>query len=108
MIPRDYYEDLGVFPDASSQTIKSAYRAKIFAAHPDRGGSKDEASLLNEAYSVLSNPEKRHIFDNENAQELNKKYGKAENKSYEELNSLEKVQFAKAISMALMFGSFNH
>ena len=49
----DYYKVLGVSPDAPRKDIENAWRKKMRKAHPDMGGSEDEAQLLNEAYKVL-------------------------------------------------------
>ncbi|RMG20795.1 MAG: molecular chaperone DnaJ [Methanobacteriota archaeon] len=64
----DYYKILGVSRDADQATIKKAYRKKAMEYHPDRyKGSKEEAEekfkQLNEAYTVLSDPEQRRIYD---------------------------------------------
>jgi tetratricopeptide (TPR) repeat protein len=65
--PRTYYEILQIAPDASTEVIQGAYRAllKNAKAHPDLGGSEEAAKAINEAYAVLSNPEKRKAYDRE-------------------------------------------
>jgi molecular chaperone DnaJ len=64
---RDYYEVLGVSQDASDQEIKSAYRKLAVKHHPDKNPG-DKAAEENfkeaaEAYSVLSDSEKRARYD---------------------------------------------
>ena len=64
---RDYYEVLGVEKNASDADIKSAFRKKAKTCHPDLhpGDAQKEAEFkeLNEAYEVLSDPEKREKYD---------------------------------------------
>lgn len=57
------YQIIGVPPDATPELIQIAYRKRVLERHPDRGGSHADMVLLVEAYSVLSNPEKRAAYD---------------------------------------------
>jgi len=64
---RDYYELLGIERAASPQKVKEAYRRLAFRYHPDRRredpSSLDKMKEINEAYAVLSDPEKRREYD---------------------------------------------
>jgi molecular chaperone DnaJ len=64
---RDYYEILGVPRDAVEADIKKAFRGLALKHHPDRNLGNKEAEEkfkeINEAYSVLSDPEKRSRYD---------------------------------------------
>jgi molecular chaperone DnaJ len=64
---RDYYEVLGVPRTATEQDIKSAYRKLALKYHPDRNpGDKQAEEKFKEAaeaYSVLADPDKRHLYD---------------------------------------------
>ncbi|MBZ7936285.1 MULTISPECIES: molecular chaperone DnaJ [Campylobacter] len=63
----DYYEILEITQSADKDTIKKAYRKMALKYHPDRNQGDKEAEdkfkLVNEAYEVLSNDEKRAIYD---------------------------------------------
>ena len=67
MASRDYYEILGVQRAADPATIKSAYRKLAMQYHPDQNpgdkAAEDQFEDINEAYAVLSDPEKRAQFD---------------------------------------------
>jgi curved DNA-binding protein len=63
---KDYYKILGVSKTASAEEIKKAYRKLALQYHPDRGGGKeaeDKFKEVNEAYQILSDPQKRQTFD---------------------------------------------
>src|SRR3954470_17614860 len=64
---KDYYNTLGVKPTASEKEIKSAFRKMARKYHPDLNPSDREAEAkfkeANEAYEVLSDPDKRKKYD---------------------------------------------
>jgi len=70
---RDYYEVLGVARTATDDELKKAYRALARKLHPDVNKEPDaEARFkdLSEAYEVLSNAQKRQIYDRHGHQGL--------------------------------------
>ena len=72
MSDRSYYDVLGVSKDADAAQLKSAYRKAARTYHPDANPGDPTAESkfkeVGEAYSVLSDPEKRAAYD---------RYGKA-------------------------------
>jgi len=64
---RDYYEVLGISKTATEQEIKSAYRKMALQHHPDRNpenqDSEEKFKEAAEAYSILSDPQKRSQYD---------------------------------------------
>ncbi|MBI1407680.1 MAG: molecular chaperone DnaJ [Caulobacter sp.] len=64
---RDYYEILGVARGVDDAALKSAFRKQAMEHHPDRNGGCEDASArfkeINEAYSILSDPQKRAAYD---------------------------------------------
>lgn len=64
----DYYDILGVSKNASADEIKKAYRKQALEWHPDRHKDEKEAAErrfkeINEAYQILSDPQKRSAYD---------------------------------------------
>jgi molecular chaperone DnaJ len=66
-VAKDYYATLGVARTATPEEIKKAYRKKALECHPDRnqGNPKAEAEfkLVSEAYEVLSDENRRRVYD---------------------------------------------
>src|SRR6476659_359284 len=64
---RDYYAVLGLERDADASDIKRAYRRLAMDHHPDRNpgdhAAEERFKELAEAYQVLSDPEKRELYD---------------------------------------------
>ncbi len=60
----DYYSTLGISKSASADEIKRAYRKLAHEHHPDKNkGNEQKFKEINEAYQVLSNPDKRSQYD---------------------------------------------
>ena len=59
----DHYETLGVSRDASKEEIKKAHRKKVKAEHPDAGGDPEKFMLIQIAYEVLTDDERRERYD---------------------------------------------
>lgn len=65
-IKRDYYELLGIDRNATDDDIKKAFRKLAFQYHPDKNneaGATEKFKEINEAYEVLSSPDKRAAYD---------------------------------------------
>lgn len=62
---RNYYRVLFVQPDAPMEIVQSSYRTIMqkLKAHPDLGGDTWNASVINEAYQTLIDPELRASYD---------------------------------------------
>lgn len=58
-----HYETLGVERSATLEEIRTAYRRRLRQAHPDRGGSQEEAQRINTAYEAIGTAEARVVYD---------------------------------------------
>jgi len=64
---KDFYKILGINKSSSDNEIKKAYKKLAFQYHPDKNKSSDAESKfreISEAYEVLSNTDKRRMYDN--------------------------------------------
>ena len=77
---KDYYKILGISRDATQEDIKKAFRKLALKYHPDRHKGDKEAEErfkdINEAYAVLSDPEKRRQYDTFGAQEFHRHFSR--------------------------------
>ncbi len=65
---KDYYQILGISPEASKQEVKQAYRAKSLKWHPDKNPGVDVTGIMqdiNEAYKILNDDACRERYDKE-------------------------------------------
>lgn len=58
-----YYEVLGVPKTATGDEVKKAFRKAALKAHPDKGGDPEVFKEMTVAYEVLTNPEKKKLYD---------------------------------------------
>jgi|GEM_PF-4346483 len=65
---KDYYQILQIPKNATAEEIKQAYRKMAVKYHPDKNDgdatAEEKFKAVNEAYRILSNPKKRHYYDN--------------------------------------------
>lgn len=101
---RDYYEVLGVARDAAPEDIKKAYRKQAMANHPDRNPGDQEAEQrfreCAEAFEVLSDQNKRTIYDRHGHAGLNGRGGVHE---YQDIGDIFE-QFGEMFGFGDIFG----
>ncbi len=74
---KDYYKVLGVSRDVSPEDLKKAFKKLAMQYHPDRNPAKEAEEKfkeINEAYAVLSDPEKRKQYDMFGAENFGQRY----------------------------------
>lgn len=81
---KDFYSILGVNDRTELVVIKAAYKALMMVYHPDKHNGDNKESVkkskeINEAYTVLSDPDKRKKYDAERRIKAEKIFGKPEN-----------------------------
>lgn len=78
MAQKDYYEVLGVAKDASADDIKKSFRKLAVKYHPDRNqgdsAAEEKFKEINEAYAVLSDPDKRKKYDTFGSTDFHQQY----------------------------------
>ncbi len=94
---RDYYEVLGISKNAGEDEIKKAYRSLAKKYHPDLNkdpGAEEKFKEINEAYEVLSDPQKRQTYDQfgfagmDGAQGFGSGFGGFQSGSFDDLNDI--------------------
>ena len=99
---KDYYKILGVRRNANDKQLKKSYRKLALKYHPDkvpeeeRDAAQDKFVEISEAYNVLSDPEKREIYDQYGEEGLKHGGGGGETRSAFEQSLLN--QFERAPS----------
>ncbi|KAK9903168.1 hypothetical protein M0R45_001179 [Rubus argutus] len=89
--PRNYYEILEVPKNASQDDLKKGYRKAAMKHHPDKGGDPEKFKELAHAYEVLSDPEKRGIYDQYGEDGVKQRQRKGEDVIYHLKVSLEEL-----------------
>ena len=89
MSKRDYYEVLDVPKDADAKVLKKAFRKLAMQYHPDRNPDDPEAEAkfkeVGEAYEVLSDDQKRAVYDRHGHQGLK---GQGYNPGFQDMGCL--------------------
>ncbi|MBQ7612682.1 MAG: J domain-containing protein [Spirochaetaceae bacterium] len=84
----NYYDVLGIEKTATDAEIKSAYRMLAKKYHPDKNnGDKNAEEMfkkINEAYTVLSDPEKRKLYDSGFYEQTSSTYQRYQGQNYDE------------------------
>lgn len=69
------YDLLGADPKATDAELKKAYRKKALALHPDKGGDPEQFKEVTNAYEMLSDPDRREMYDRFGEEALNEGMG---------------------------------
>lgn len=113
------YDTLGVHDDASDDEIKRAYRKAAMRAHPDRNQGREAAAHdafqeIKQAYSILSDPEQRRVYDAVYAQEMSKLREQEERQARETREraereaQAERERYEKFVAHAMRYAERGH
>ncbi|ETO11027.1 hypothetical protein RFI_26350 [Reticulomyxa filosa] len=111
LFENNYYEILGIDRKADEQAIKKAYRKLALQYHPDRNPNNAEEATekfkeISEAYEILSDPQKREIYDQGGHDALNKTF---ESSEFPHIDPFELFNyFFNEFSGDPFFGIFGH
>jgi molecular chaperone DnaJ len=105
---RDYYEVLGVERTIDAPGLKSAYRKLAMIHHPDRNGGSEESMAqfkeISEAYTVLSDADKRAVYDRYGHAGLNggggNPFGQGGGQGFSDINDIFSQVFGDAFGDA--------
>jgi DnaJ family protein A protein 2 len=70
-----YYNIFGVGRNATAEEIRKAYRKLVIKLHPDKGGDPGKFEEMQNAYEVLTDPQKREVYDKYGEEGLKKGMG---------------------------------
>ena len=85
----NYYEILGINKSASDDEIKKAYRKLAKEYHPDTGaGDPEKMRILNDAYAVLGDPDKRAGYDRPPQPQFHNPFGGGVSFSFGDVNEM--------------------
>jgi len=109
------YDVLGVRDDATQAEIKRAYRKAAMRSHPDRNVGREAAAhdsfqQVKEAYSILSDPEQRRVYDAVFAEEMGRlaRQREAARRRAEEEAARREAEYAGYVTLAMRFADQGH
>ncbi|WP_118184208.1 J domain-containing protein [Paraburkholderia phosphatilytica] len=106
------YNLLGVHENATDAEIKRAYRRAAMQAHPDRNVGREEFAHarfqeIKEAYSILSDPQQRSVYDAVYAEEMSRIERDREVEE-ERVRAEREAVYARFVSLAMRFAELGH
>jgi curved DNA-binding protein CbpA len=109
------YDLLGIRGDASDEELKRAYRRAAMKAHPDRNVGREASAHsqfqeIKEAYTILSDPEQRRVYDEVYAEEMARIAREEEEEAREEarLQAVREAEYARHVALAMRFADQGH
>jgi curved DNA-binding protein CbpA len=109
------YDLLGVRADANDEELKRAYRRAAMKAHPDRNVGREASAHsqfqeIKEAYTILSDPAQRRVYDEVYAEEMARLAREQEEEAREEarLQAIREAEYARHVARAMRFAEQGH